>query len=87
MKVVGKRIWTLTRLFNLREGLSREDDSIPARVYLDPLPEGNPKGKVVSQQDFQTMLSEYYKLFGWDEQGRPTRETLRELDLEELAYH
>jgi aldehyde:ferredoxin oxidoreductase len=87
IKVVGQRIWTLTRLFNLREGFSREDDSIPARVYLDPLPEGNPKGKVVSEQGFQTMLSEYYKLFGWDEQGRPTRETLRELDLEELAKY
>lgn len=87
IKVVGERIWTLTRLFNLREGFSREDDSIPERVYLDPLPEGNPKGKVVSEQDFQTMISEYYKLFGWDEQGRPTRETLRELDLEELANH
>lgn len=87
VKVVGKRIWTLTRLFNLREGFSKEDDSIPMRVYLDPLPEGNPKGKVVSQQDFQTMLSEYYKLFGWNEQGRPTLETLRELDLEELASH
>jgi aldehyde:ferredoxin oxidoreductase len=87
IKVVGQRIWTLTRLFNLREGFSREDDSIPARVYLDPLPEGNPKGKVVSEQSFQTMLSEYYNLFGWDEQGRPTRETLRELDLEELANH
>lgn len=87
VKVVGKRIWTLTRLFNLREGFSKEDDSIPTRVYLDPLPEGNPKGKVVSQQDFQTMLSEYYKLFGWNEQGRPTLETLRELDLEELASH
>jgi len=87
IKVVGKRIWTLTRLFNLREGFSREDDSIPARVYLDPLPEGNPKGKVVSERGFQMMLSEYYKLFGWDEQGRPTRETLRGLDLEELASH
>ena len=87
IKVVGKRIWTLTRLFNLREGFSREDDSIPARVYLDPLPEGNPKGKVVPEEGYQTMLSKYYKLFGWDQQGRPTRETLRELDLEELADH
>ena len=85
--VVGKRIWTLTRLFNLREGFSRKDDSMPPRVYLDPLPEGNPKGKVVPEKDFQRMLSEYYKLFGWDDQGRPTRETLHELDLEELASH
>jgi len=85
--LAGRRIWTLTRLFNLREGFSRKDDSMPPRVYLDSLPEGNPKGKVVPERDFQTMLSEYYKLFGWDDQGRPTRETLHELDLEELDGH
>ena len=82
--VVGKRIWTLARLFNLREGFGRKDDSVPMRVYLDPLPDGNPKGKVVPKDGFQRMLSEYYGLFGWDEEGRPTRETLHELDLENL---
>jgi aldehyde:ferredoxin oxidoreductase len=54
-------------------------------MYLDPLPDGNPKGKVVPEQDFQKMLTDYYRLWGWDEQGRPTRETLRELDLEDLV--
>jgi aldehyde:ferredoxin oxidoreductase len=85
IKVVGERIWNLARLFNLREGFSRKDDSIPPRVYLDPLPEGNPKGKVLPQEDFQKMLSEYYRLFGWDDQGRPTRDTLHRLALEDLA--
>jgi len=84
IKTVGKRIWTLTRMFNLREGFSRKDDSIPPRVHLEPLPEGNPKGKFVPERDFQRMLSEYYELYGWDEQGRPTPETLRELGLDEL---
>jgi aldehyde:ferredoxin oxidoreductase len=85
IKIVGRRIWTLTRLFNLREGFSRKDDSMPPRLYLDPLPEGNPKGKVLPEQDFQTMLSEYYRLFGWDDQGRPTLETIRELALQDLT--
>jgi aldehyde:ferredoxin oxidoreductase len=75
----------MTRLFNIREGFSRKNDLAPPRVYLDPLPEGNPKGKVVPEQDYQKMLSEYYRLWGWDEQGRPTPETLRELDLEDLV--
>jgi aldehyde:ferredoxin oxidoreductase len=82
---VGKRIWTLTRLFNVREGFTRKDDSMPQRMYLDPLPDGNPKGKVVSQQDFEKMLSEYYRLWGWDEQGRPTKTTIEELGLADLA--
>ena len=85
IQTVGKRIWTMTRLFNIREGFSRKNDLAPPRVYLDPLPEGNPKGKVVPEQDYQKMLSEYYRLWGWDEQGRPTPETLRELDLEDLV--
>jgi aldehyde:ferredoxin oxidoreductase len=85
IKVVGKRIWTLTRLFNLREGFSRKDDSIPPRIFLDPLPEGNPKGKVIPEADFQKMLSEYYRLFGWDEAGRPTPGTLHDLGLEDLV--
>jgi len=85
IKIVGKRIWTLTRLFNVREGFSRKNDSMPPRMYLDPLPDGNPKGKVVPEEDFQKMLTDYYRLWGWDEQGRPTPETLRELDLEDLV--
>jgi aldehyde:ferredoxin oxidoreductase len=81
LTVVGRRIWTLARLFNYREGLSRKDDTMPSRVYLDPMPEGNSKGRVVSQQDFEKMLSEYYRLWGWDEQGRPTQATVQELGL------
>ncbi len=85
IKTVGKRIWTLTRLFNNREGFSRKDDSIPPRVYLDPLPEGNPKGKVVPEAEFEKALTEYYGLWGWDDQGRPTKATLEELGLSDLA--
>jgi aldehyde:ferredoxin oxidoreductase len=85
VRKIGRRIWTLTRLFNTREGFSRKDDSVPPRVLLDPLPEGNPKGKVVPEQDFRKMLSEYYRLFGWDDQGCPMHETLCELGLEDLT--
>ena len=85
IKTVGRRIWTLARLFNLREGFSRKDDSMPPRVYLDPLPEGNPKGKIVTQQDFGKMLSEYYRLWGWDDQGKPTKAAIEELRLADLS--
>jgi aldehyde:ferredoxin oxidoreductase len=85
VKAVGKRIWTLTRLFNIREGFSRRDDSVPPRVFLDPLPEGNSKDKVVPESEFEKALTEYYRLWGWDDQGRPTKATLEELGLEDLA--
>ncbi len=87
LKVVGRRIWTMARLFNQREGFSRKDDTIPPRIYLDPLPEGNPKGKVVSKEDFEKMLSEYYRIWDWDEEGRPTNATIQELGLTDLPSH
>jgi len=85
IKTVGKRIWTLTRLFNNREGFTRKDDSIPPRVSLDPLSEGNPKGKVIHESEFEKALTEYYGLWGWDDQGRPTKATLEALGLGDLA--
>jgi aldehyde:ferredoxin oxidoreductase len=85
VRKIGRRIWTLTRLFNTREGFSRQHDVIPPRIYSDPLPEGNPKGKVVPKEDFETMLTEYYKLWGWDDQGKPTRAAVEELGLASLA--
>lgn len=85
VRKIGRRIWTLTRLFNVREGFSREQDVIPPRMYLDPLPDGNPKGKVVPKEDFETMLSDYYKLWGWDDQGKPTRAVVEELGLANLS--
>jgi len=84
VKKFGRRIWTMTRLFNAREGFSKQEDTIPPRIHRDPLPEGRTKGKVVTQQDFEKMLSEYYKLWGWDDQGIPTKETTRELGLSGL---
>jgi len=85
VKKVGKRIWTLTRMFNVREGFSRKDDTIPPRISMDPLPDGNAKGRVVREEDFQRMLDEYYSLCGWDSDGRPTRDTLDELGLSDLV--
>jgi aldehyde:ferredoxin oxidoreductase len=84
MKTMGKRIWTLARLFNVREGFSKKDDTMPPRMYLDPLPNGN-AGKVFTMQDFEKMLTEYYHLWGWDDQGKPKASTIHELGLTELA--
>ncbi len=74
----GERIWNLERLFNLREGLGRDDDSLPPRLTGEPMPEGPAKGQVV---ELEEMLREYYLLRGWDEQGRPTRARLAQLGL------
>ncbi len=80
---VGERIWTLVRLFNVREGLSRADDELPAPL-TEPLESGPNEGEAVDRAAFDTLLDQYYAYRGWDRQGRPTAELLRRLDLVEV---
>jgi len=74
----GERIWNLERLFNLKAGFTKKDDTLPERLLKEPLKEGGPKGLVCKLGE---MLPEYYKLRGWDENGVPTGEKLAELGL------
>ena len=75
---VGERIWTLEKLFNLRAGFARGDDSLPPRLLSEPVAEGPAKGHVV---DLPPMLDEYYAARGWDGQGVPSAGKLDELGL------
>ncbi|MHA1198484.1 MAG: aldehyde ferredoxin oxidoreductase family protein [Candidatus Heimdallarchaeaceae archaeon] len=80
---IGERIYNLERLFNLREGIGKEQDRLPKRFTDEPLPEGPAKGQVV---ELDKMLPDYYKLRGWDwETGYPTKKKLLELGLLEEA--
>jgi aldehyde:ferredoxin oxidoreductase len=81
LKLIGERIWNLTRMINVREGFVRKDDALPKRIASDPLPEGKANGYVVKPEDFEIMVNDYYKLRGWDSEGRPTKEKLEQLGL------
>ena len=76
---VGERVWNLERLYNLREGFSRADDTLPERLLNEPIKEGPSKGWV---SKLEPMLKEYYRGRGWDEQGVPKPQKLAELKLE-----
>ncbi|RMF92712.1 MAG: aldehyde ferredoxin oxidoreductase [Candidatus Schekmanbacteria bacterium] len=76
----GERIFNAERLFMVNAGFSRKDDSLPERLTKNPMPEGPAKGLVVHLDE---MLDEYYKLRGWDENGIPTDEKLKELGLKD----
>lgn len=78
---LGEKIWSLTRLFNLREGMKAEQDRLPGRFIKEALPGGPYKGHRISKQDMDYMRADYYKIRGWDDQGRPTEKTLERLDL------
>lgn len=79
----GERIFNLARLYNLREGLTREDDDLPRRLTQEPLTDGPAAGLVV---DLQPLLDAYYDCRGWDPAGRPTLETLTKLGLDRQAH-
>ena len=83
---VGERINNLAKAFNVREGFTREDDTLPRRLMTEPLKAGASKGHLISQNDLDQMLDEYYAARGWDPaSGIPTREKLVELGLEYVA--
>jgi aldehyde:ferredoxin oxidoreductase len=67
----GMRTWNLTRYFNCREGYSRQDDTLPARLFEDPVPDGPAKGQTIDRSRLEGMKNDYYRLMGWDESGRP----------------
>jgi aldehyde:ferredoxin oxidoreductase len=78
LMTVGERIWNLERLFNVREGFGRKDDTLPDRLLKEPLTVGPTRGQVV---ELEPMLDEYYRFRGWDQEGRPTERTLERLGL------
>ncbi|MBA7662160.1 hypothetical protein ES703_70186 [subsurface metagenome] len=74
----GERIWNLERLWNLKAGFTKQDDTLPPRILNEPISSGPSKGEVF---ELDRMLPEYYQLRGWDEEGRPTKEKLEGLGL------
>lgn len=79
---IGERIWNLERLFNVREGMGRQDDLPPRRLLEEPITTGPARGERLDKKSYERMLTEYYRLRGWDpETGIPTRGKREELEL------
>jgi len=77
----GERVYNLERMYNLREGFTRADDTLPRRLLEEPMPAGPSAGWVVK---LEPMLKEYYQFRGWDKNGVPTPVTLKKLGLEAI---
>ncbi len=80
LRTTGERIWNLIRLFNVREGFDRSDDALP-ELFSEPLSDGPSAGTVIDGETFDRLLDRYYADRGWDQTGRPTRETVDRLGL------
>jgi len=75
----AERIWLIERAFNVKMGITRKDDTLPERFLKEPIPDGAIKGQIVK---LDIMLEEYYRERGYDDQGRPLKEKLKELNLD-----
>ncbi|NLE08430.1 MAG: aldehyde ferredoxin oxidoreductase family protein [Dehalococcoidales bacterium] len=90
IELTPKDIWdcaeranNIERLFNLREGLTREDDWLVDRYFDRPNERGIPavKGMCLDRTKFRAMIDEFYRYHGWDENGNIKPETLERLGL------
>ena len=70
MRTIAADVLDNIRRFNLREGLTSEDDRIPRRFFQEALPE---TGKIITEDQMKQLLSEYYRERGWNEKGEPPK--------------
>lgn len=66
----------------IKDGFSRQEDTLPKRYFSEPVPEGPARGEVILREEFDKMLDEYYRLHGWDQNGVPKRTTLKRLEID-----
>ncbi len=79
---LGERLIQLRRLYNVKTGVRRADDTLPPRLLREPQPDGAAAGVV---PDLEVMVPELYRLRGWDDDGVPTPETVARFGLGEFA--
>ena len=72
MKTIAGNISSATRRFNIREGLTPEEDKLPKRFYREVLPETQ---KIITEKEMDQLLRDYYKARGWDENGVPPEDS------------
>ncbi|MFW6012849.1 MAG: aldehyde ferredoxin oxidoreductase family protein [Candidatus Bipolaricaulota bacterium] len=81
----GERVYNLSRAINIREGFGKKQDTLPDRVFEDPVLYGPTEGETLSRAKFLRELERYYTRRGWDEEGVPLPNTLERLGIPELS--
>ena len=82
LKTAGERINNMKKLFNVREGWLREDDTLPVRALSEELVDGVGKGAALSREDLDMMIASYYRVRGWTVDGDIPASKLVELGLD-----
>jgi aldehyde:ferredoxin oxidoreductase len=86
LEMVAERVYNLERAFIVREGITRKHDMPPWKTFNVPIPRGQLKGTIATEDAYDEMLDEYYKHMSWDlKTGIPTRSKLEDLELKYVA--
>jgi aldehyde:ferredoxin oxidoreductase len=86
LMLAARRMVTIEKCFNVREGARRKDDRLPWRMMHEPVPSGPNEGMITSPEMLDELLDQYYTAHGWDlETGIPREETLRYLGIDEVC--
>lgn len=81
LEEIADRITVLERIFNLEAGATREDDTLPKRFQTEAIRIGD-KDRLVSAETIDKLRSDYYKIHGWDDSGRPPADLVKKLKAE-----
>lgn len=68
LEKMANDIVTLTRQFNAREGATKQSDTLPPKLFNEPINDGK---NIITREEMQILVDDYYRLRGWDEQGNP----------------
>ena len=85
LRLIGERIHTVKKLFNIREGWQLNDDWLPERLLSESSPTGVAQGVGLSPDELQQMIQSYYQARGWDEKGFVAEKKLTKLCLPTVA--
>ena len=87
LRLAGERINNLKKMFNIREGWQREDDTLPGRVLSEKLSDGVGQGVGLNQEDLDMMIAGYYRARGWTPEGDIPASKLEELGLDRIVQN
>jgi aldehyde:ferredoxin oxidoreductase len=82
---IAERVYTMERAFACRDGMRRDADYLKGKWGTEAVPSGPFAGERLDPEKWEGMLDDYYRLRGWNNEGVPTREKLRELGIEDVA--
>lgn len=86
IKHIGQKRLNLMRAYNAREGIQRDKDTLPEKMFKKALKGGRTDGVILDRQNYEEALDYYYELAGWDvATGTPTRASLAAVELDWVA--